>query len=225
MLVYERVSQPLTRTSLMRWTTPRVIAAPGFIAPALPTVARNVPEGALWVHEIKHDGYRLLVRKRGDQVRVYTRRGADWTHRFLRIVQAAGRLKAGSFYLDGEGVVCGKDGVAVFDKLHGKANDDAVFLYAFDILELDGIDLRPTPLEYRKKRLRSLLGKRKSGIVFNEHIEGDGADIFKHACKLGLEGIVSKRRDLAYRSGRVRSWLKIKNPKAPAALRIEQGTF
>ena len=95
----------------------------------------------------------------------------------------------------------------------------------FDILELDGIDLRPAPLEYRKKRLRSLLGKRKSGIVFNEHIEGDGADIFKHACKLGLEGIVSKRRDLAYRSGRVRSWLKIKNPKAPAALRIEQGTF
>ena len=210
----------------MRWNTQsRVIAAPGFIAPSLPTVARNVPEGPLWIYEIKHDGYRLLVRKREGQVRVYTRRGADWTHRFPLIVQAASRLKASSFYLDGEGVVCGKGGVAVFDKLHSKANDDAVFLYAFDILELDGIDLRPTPLEYRKKRLRSLLGNRRSGIVFNEHIEGDGTDIFKHAVKLGLEGIVSKRRDLAYRSGRVKSWLKIKNPKAPAALRIEEGSF
>ena len=210
----------------MRWNTQsRVIAAPGFIAPSLPTVARNVPEGPLWIHEIKHDGYRLLVRKREGQVRVYSRRGADWTHRFPLIVQAASRLKASSFYLDGEGVVCGKDGVAVFDKLHSKANDDAVFLYAFDLLESDGVDLRPTPLDYRKKRLRSLLGHRRSGIVFNEHIEGDGTDIFKHAFKLGLEGIVSKRRDLAYRSGRVKSWLKIKNSKAPAAVRIEEGSF
>ena len=110
------------------------------------------------------------MRKRDDQVRVYSRRGADWTHRFPLIVQAASRLKAMSLYLDGEEVVCGKDGVALFDKLHSKANDDAVFLYAFDILELDGIDLRPTPLPYRKKQLRSLLRNRRSGIVFKQKL-------------------------------------------------------
>jgi ATP-dependent DNA ligase len=128
-------------------------------------------------------------------------------------------------YLDGEGVVCGADGVALFDKLHSKANDDAAFLYAFDLLEIDGEDLRPVPLELRKVRLRKVLSRRTAGIVYNEHMAGDGAVIFQHACRLGLEGVVSKRRDLPYRSGRVKSWLKIKNPKSPGALRIEEGTF
>jgi bifunctional non-homologous end joining protein LigD len=92
-------------------------------------------------------------------------------------------------------------------------------------LELDGVDLRGLASEDRKARLAKLLRSRRTGIVLNEHIEGDGGLIFKHACKLGLEGIVSKRRDLRYRSGRVRSWLKIKNRKAPAMLRIEEGSF
>jgi bifunctional non-homologous end joining protein LigD len=84
--------------------------------------------------------------------------------------------------------------------------------------------MRPSPLEERKARLRRLLRSRKSGIVLNEHIEGDGARVFEHVCRLGCESIVSKRRDMAYRSGRVKSWLKIKNPKSPAVLRIEEGT-
>jgi bifunctional non-homologous end joining protein LigD len=92
-------------------------------------------------------------------------------------------------------------------------------------LELDGEDLRPIPLEQRKARLRKVLSRRRAGIVYNEHLDGDGATIFQHACRLGLEGVVSKRRDLPYRSGRVKSWLKIKNPKSPAALRIEDRTF
>jgi bifunctional non-homologous end joining protein LigD len=112
-----------------------------------------------------------------------------------------------------------------FDLLHSKANDRAVFLYAFDLLELNGEDIRHAPLESRKAKLRRLIGRRKSGIVYNEHVEGDEAPIiFKQACKMGLEGIVSKRRDMPYRSGRVKSWLIIKNPKAPAMLRIEDGT-
>ncbi len=209
----------------MRWSVSRVKAAPGFIEPALPTVAPRAPAGDLWIHEIKHDGYRLLVRKREGKVRIYTRRGADWTHRFPAIVKTAMKLRAETLHLDGEGVVCRDDGVAVFDRLHSKANDHAVFLYAFDLLEIDGEDLRLSPLESRKARLKTLLRSRKSGIVYNEHMEGDGRLIFEHACKLGLEGIVSKRRDLPYRSGRVKGWLKIKNPKAPAALRIEEGTF
>jgi bifunctional non-homologous end joining protein LigD len=100
-----------------------------------------------------------------------------------------------------------------------------VFLYAFDLLEIDGVDLRKSPLELRKNLLRNLLNRRKSGIVYNEHIEGDGATIFQHACRMGLEGVVSKRRDLPYRSGRAKTWLKIKNPKSPAMLRVEEGTL
>ena len=165
------------------------------------------------------------MRKSSGKVRIYTRRGADWTKRFPAIVDAAAKIKAASFYIDGEGVVCGTDGVALFDKLHNKANDAAVFLYAFDLLELDGEDLRPVPLEQRKSYLRKVLSRRKSGIVYNEHLDGNGSMIFQHACRLGLEGVVSKRRDLPYRSGRTKSWLKTKNPKSPAVLRIEDSTF
>jgi bifunctional non-homologous end joining protein LigD len=209
-----------------RWNnSSRVVPAPGFIEPCLPTDAPRVPDGPQWIHEIKHDGYRLLVRKHDGKVRIYTRRGVDWTKRFPRIVEAAMRMRHTSLYLDGEGVVCGKDGIAVFDKLHSKANDEAVFIYAFDVLELNGDDLREAPLEDRKRRLERLLRKSQDGIVFNEHLEGDGAVMFKHACKLRLEGIVSKRRDMRYRSGRSKAWLKIKNPKSPAMLRIEDGTF
>ena len=131
-----------------------LLPAPGFIEPCLPTVAPRVPGGPQWVHEIKHDGYRLLVRKTSSGVRIYTRRGADWTKRFPAIVEAARKIKAASFHLDGEGVVCDADGVAAFDKLHSKANDHAVFLYAFDLLEIDGEDLRPVPLVARPASAR-----------------------------------------------------------------------
>jgi ATP-dependent DNA ligase len=125
-----------------------------------------VPAGPQWLHEIKHDGYRLLVRKSSGQVRIYTRRGADWTKRFPAIVEAAGKIKAASFYLDGEGVICDADGVAAFDKLHSKANDHAVFLYAFDLLEIDGEDLSPVPLEQRKAREIYRIGRdeRRAGL-------------------------------------------------------------
>jgi ATP-dependent DNA ligase len=109
----------------------------------------------------------------------------------------------------------------MFDRLHSRAHDAEVFIYAFDLLELDGEDWRPRPLEARKDRLAKLMAKAPAGLQFTEHLEGDGAVIFAHAYKLGLEGIVSKDRTRPYRSGQSKTWLKIKNPQAPGVLRFE----
>jgi ATP-dependent DNA ligase len=107
----------------------------------------------------------------------------------------------------------------VLDRIRYRRHDGKVFLYAFDLIEMSGDDLRREPLDVRKATLRSLLVKVGPGLRWNEHIEGDGETIFRHACKLGLEGIVSKRKDSPYRSGRSPDWLKMKNPDAPAVKR------
>ena len=112
-----------------------------------------------------------------------------------------------------------------FNALHSQARDADVFLYAFDILELDGKDLRRERLETRKGKLAKTLRRVKDGILLNEHIEDDGELVFEHACRLGLEGIIAKRIDAPYKSGRCKSWIKVKNPKSPAMLRIEDGTW
>jgi bifunctional non-homologous end joining protein LigD len=121
----------------------RVRSRSGFIAPCIPTGAYKVPSGPDWVHEIKHDGYRLQVRREGDAVRLFTRRGYDWTGRYPAIAATADQLRATSFTLDGKAVVCGPDGVAVFDALHRRGTVSVAMLYAFDLLVLDGKDLRP----------------------------------------------------------------------------------
>ena len=144
-------------------------------------------------------------------------------NRYPCIVDALRSLRVRSITIDGEAVWCGPDGKSDFDRLHSRAHDEAVCLYDFDLIELDGEDLRPAPLEQRKGKLEKLLA-RSDGIRFSQHLDGDGATIFAHACKLGLEGIVSKRRDLPYRSGRCKAWVKVRNPQSPAALRIEDGT-
>jgi bifunctional non-homologous end joining protein LigD len=166
-----------------------------------------------------------MVRKSGDRVRIYTRGGADWTGRYPLIVEAARALNVKSALMDGEGVICGPDGVANFDRLHAKVFDHEAVLYAFDLLEHDGDDLRPLPLSDRKLRLQRLLDRKDHRIVFNEHIAAAGAVVFDHACRMGLEGIVAKRLDLPYRSGKAKCWVKVKNPKSPAMLRIEDGTW
>jgi hypothetical protein len=112
----------------------------GFIEPCIPTLAAKPPSGSGWVHEIKHDGYRLIVRRDGATVRLFTRRGHDWTDRYPAIARAAAKLRAKSFTLDGEAVVCGPDGVAMFDALHRRGTVAEAMLYAFDLLELDGAD-------------------------------------------------------------------------------------
>jgi bifunctional non-homologous end joining protein LigD len=204
--------------------TSRIIPA-GFIEPCIPILAPKPPAGPQWVHEIKHDGYRLIVWRDGDRVRLFTRRGYDWTERFPAIVTAAVRVRARSFTLDGEAVVVGPDGVADFDALHSRRRMREAILYAFDILELDGEDLRRHPFIDRKVKLTKLLARVGPGLVLNEHIEADGATVFAHACRMGLEGIVSKRLDAPYRSGRSGDWLKTKNPDSPAAQRHREGRW
>ena len=129
------------------------------------------------------------------------------------------RLKVRSCLIDGEAVVCDEHGLAVFERLRHKHTADQVLLYAFDLLELDGQDLRREPFETRKATLTSLLRGSLPGLRLNEHLVQPGELVFRHACKLGLEGIVSKRLGSRYRSGRSPDWLKFKNPAAPAVKR------
>jgi bifunctional non-homologous end joining protein LigD len=128
-------------------------------------------------------------------------------------------LKAASCFIDGEVVVCDDAGRPSFDLLRSREHDGVAFLYAFDLISLDGQDLRREPLETRRATLASLLKNGPLGITFSEHVEGDGAMVFRHACKMGLEGIVSKRRDSLYKFGTSLNWIKSKNPESAAALR------
>ncbi|MBV8419380.1 MAG: DNA ligase, partial [Hyphomicrobiales bacterium] len=132
------------------------------------------------------------------------------------IIEALVRLRSRSCIIDGEAVACDDNGVASFDLIRHHRHNDRAFLYAFDLIELNGDDLRRDPLEVRKATLASIVAKARPGIRFNEHIEGDGETVFRHACKLGLEGIVSKRLGSHYVSGRSRHWIKSKNPAAPS---------
>ena len=129
------------------------------------------------------------------------------------------RLRSRSCIIDGEAVACDDNGIASFDLVRHHRANDSVFLYAFDLMELNGDDLRRDPLEVRKATLASIVAKARPDIRFNEHIEGDGPTVFAHACKLGLEGIVSKRKDSAYHSGRSPDWLNMKNPACAAVTR------
>jgi bifunctional non-homologous end joining protein LigD len=192
----------------------------GFIEPCLPSPAERPPTGPHWIHEIKHDGYRLMARRDAVGIRLLTRNGYDWSLRYPAIVQAVDRLKVRSCLIDGEVVACTDQGLAVFELLRRKPTGEHVFLYAFDLLELDGQDLRREPLETRKATLASLLRGCRPGVRLNGHLEhDDGSIVFHYACALGCEGIVSKRLGSRYQSGRSRYWLKFKNPAAAAVKR------
>jgi bifunctional non-homologous end joining protein LigD len=189
------------------------------IRPCLPSPAERPPSGDGWLHEIKHDGIRILARRDGAGVRLITRYGNDFTARFPLAVEAVTRLPANSFLLDGEAIVTNERGLAVFDLIRHKRHGADAVLLAFDLIELDGEDLRRMPIEQRKRKMAKLVRGPFPGIVLNEVFEGDGDVLFAHACRLGCEGIVSKRLGSNYRSGRSASWLKVKNPAAPAVKR------
>jgi bifunctional non-homologous end joining protein LigD len=195
----------------------------GFIAPCLPTKAQSPPSEPLWFHEIKHDGFRVVARKDGAHVRLYSRPGNDLTYRFPLIAESLARLRSPSCIIDGEAVVCDGNGMVSFYHIRYRRNDSHAFLYAFDLIELNGDDLRRDPLEVRKATLAKIVARAGHGIWFNDHIEEeDGETVFRHACKLGLEGIVSKRKGSPYRSGRSPDWLKMKNPACAAVKREEE---
>jgi len=181
---------------------------PGFIEPALATSIEKVPSGARWIHEIKFDGYRVQVHLANEAVKVFTRRGNDWTKRFRKVADDAWHIKASSAIIDGEVVVPAKDGTTDFSVLQNelKGRSTKIALVAFDLLYLNGRDLRKLPLIDRKAHLKKIIDG--TDIQFSESFQIDGPKMYAHACKVGLEGVVSKVRDSVYASGRGNNWVK-----------------
>jgi ATP-dependent DNA ligase len=169
---------------------------------SLPTKSDKVPTGSDWIHEIKYDGYRMMVVRDQDRIRLISRGGYDWADRFPLVVSAALKLEQESFAIDGEVVVLGKEGKSDFDALSSRRHDKRAQLYAFDMLAGDGEDFRPQALTLRKAKLARLLRRRVDGIFIAEYEQGAeceqgeiGDVLFRVACNMGLEGIVSKRLD------------------------------
>jgi bifunctional non-homologous end joining protein LigD len=197
-------------------------ALPKFIAPQLATLVSAVPQGQKWLHELKLDGYRILCRIDNGRVSLLTRNAQDWTGRFGSLAEAAKKLDARQAFLDGEVVAVDNNGGYSFQMLQNslKRGDSAnLVYYAFDLLCLDGRDLRAAPLLERKESLQRLLSsnpksRRAAPLRYSDHWIGEGATLFDKACETGLEGIISKRVDAPYRSGRGQDWLKVKCSKS-----------
>jgi len=193
--------------------TPAAKAAlPARVPPQLCQLVTEPPAGDDWVHEIKLDGYRILARLEKGRVRLLTRNSQDWTARFPGVARAVAALPARQAWLDGEIVVLDARGLSSFQALQEALSGTraaAFHYFVFDLLYLDGRDLRRLPLIQRKAKLRALVS---AGAVMHylDHTRGDGAAVFARACKRGLEGLVSKRGDSAYRAGRGHGWLKTK---------------
>lgn len=187
---------------------------PHFVEPELCSLVEHAPAGENWVHEVKFDGYRSLARKENKKLQIFTRSGLDWTAKYLAIAGALNKIKAKSFLIDGEIAWIDDKGRTQFDglqnALQNNLNDELVF-YVFDLLYLNGKDLRDLPLIDRKKRLEKLIKPLKSTkIVFSQHQTADGDSVYKSACHLDLEGIISKNTSSRYSSGRGTDWVKTK---------------
>jgi len=190
-------------------------ALPGFVTPALATLVASAPDGDNWVHEIKFDGYRIQARLDRGTVRLLTRTGLNWTHKFTTVADAIADLPAETALIDGEIVVEDDNGVSNFSLLQQDlkaGRHDRMVFYAFDLLHCDGADLRKQPLHARKAALAALLKKTPDdgAVRFSQSLEETGPVLLKHACRMNLEGIISKLADAPYRSGRGRDWVKSK---------------
>jgi bifunctional non-homologous end joining protein LigD len=187
----------------------------------IPTAGTKVPAGVEWLHEIKYDGYRLRLERDGDRVRLITKGGYDWTKRYPWITEAARKVRQQRFVLDGEAVILGVDGVSDFNALHSGKHNEEVQLCVFDILVDGDDDLRKLPLHLRKTKLERLLARRPEGIFVSPFERGEiGPGLFRAACDMGLEGLVSKHRDRPYQGGRSKHWIKVKNRTHPAMSRV-----
>jgi bifunctional non-homologous end joining protein LigD len=192
---------------------------PGFISPELATSAAEPPEGDDWLHELKLDGYRIQIHidSKGSsrRVRLYTRKGLDWTHRMKAIAEAAAQLPVQTAILDGEVVVLNEQGGTSFADLQAAFDESAPYpltYFAFDLLHLDGHNLRSLPLDQRKSILEGLFQQTgdDATLRYSSHIRSHGAEMFRRACQMGAEGVVSKRAHAPWRSGRAHDWLKAK---------------
>ncbi|MCA3572576.1 MAG: DNA ligase D [Aestuariivirga sp.] len=188
---------------------------PPFVAPSLAVLAPRPPQGEQWIHEIKHDGYRIEARIDGGKPKLLTRKGLDWTRRFPAVADALKALSLKAALIDGEIVSEDAGGHGSFSALQSDlkaGRHDRMVYFVFDLLHLDGVDLRGVPLGERKRLLREVIARAPTSFAlrFNDHIDATGEDILGEACRLGLEGIVSKRKDLPYVSGRGEQWVKSK---------------
>jgi bifunctional non-homologous end joining protein LigD len=183
------------------------------VRPQLATLTAAAPAGDQWLHEIKFDGYRMICRKDGAAVQLFSRNENDWTARFSTLVESLRELPFEQAILDGEVCALADSGKTDFQELQNAMKEGRarrMAYYAFDILYADGYDLTKTPLADRKAFLEAALPARSKSIVYSKHVTGHGPDYFEEACKLGLEGIISKRADRPYYQGRSADWLKIK---------------
>ncbi|HEX8245830.1 MAG TPA: DNA ligase D [Longimicrobium sp.] len=192
----------------------RKTAMPRELLPELATLVDDAPPGDDWLHEIKFDGYRILAFIDGGRVRLVTRKKNDWTDRFSGLIEPLKTLRARQAILDGEVVIVAPNGTTSFQMLQNVLNNgrqDELVFYAFDLLYLDGIDLRALPLSARKEALGALLGGAADGPVrYSDHVVGNGKAFHAQACRMGLEGIICKRADSRYVSKRAKDWLKVK---------------
>lgn len=202
------------KTSSAKKPLPRGVrrAAPRFVAPQLAKLADAPPDGEGWIHEIKFDGYRIIAVIRRGNVALWTRNQKDWTHKYARIAEALGELRLTNAVLDGELVALDDKGETAFSKMQAAAEDPSIRLEynLFDLLNLEGDDTSDLPLVERKERLKALLASPPDGIKFSDHIRSEGDQVLLSACKLRLEGVISKRADAPYSSGRGGGWIKSK---------------
>src|ERR1700722_1625309 len=199
----------------MPWHNPPRFQRPtpaGFIQPCRPTLVPNPPTGPGWWHEVKNDGFRTLAKKQGERVEIWSRYGTDFTARFSKIAEAVRGLPAESALIDGEAVAFLPGGHSDFAALRTKSGGARASFVAFDLLSLEGDDLRERPLEERRDALSQLVA-RVGRTQFSAAVAAEGAIVFAHACQLGLEGIVSKRAGSRYKSGPSRNWLKCLSPE------------
>jgi bifunctional non-homologous end joining protein LigD len=216
-----RARSARTCEEVVAWPSPDYLAAMHLFPPCLPTSRTKVPDRPEWIHEVKHDGYRLIVQRYGKTVRLFTRNGHDWTKRYPRIVEAALRTRSSSFVIDGEAVLLDVDGRSDFNGLHSRKHDNEVEFYAFDMLVSGDEDIRKLPLHMRKAKLARLLSRSVDGVHMAPFEQGEiGPDLFEQACMLELEGLVSKHRESVYRGGRSDRWVKVKNRSHPAFTRV-----
>ena len=206
---------PMNQKQLKLLPGARKVAMPEFIPPQLATLVDKPPVGDAWFHELKLDGYRLLCHIDRGQVRFWTRNRKDWTAKFPALGKAVKALRLKSAILDGEVVALDAEGRASFQKLQQQINKNSaagLMFHVFDLVYIDGFLLTRCPLHERKRVLAEVLERvdEKSPLRFSDHIEGNGTEFFKEACKFGLEGIVSKLADSVYESTRSRNWLKVK---------------
>jgi bifunctional non-homologous end joining protein LigD len=211
----KRAKSPAAPPALAKLRGVAKAALPRALEPQKATLVAAAPGGDDWLHELKYDGYRMLAAVAERRVRLVTRSGLDWTERMPTLAGELERLRS-RVLIDGEIVVLDREGISNFQSLQnalGAGKDENVVYYAFDLLHMDGYDLRELPLEQRKELLSGVLASRATGLVrvrYSDHVIGNGPEFHRAACVRGLEGTIAKRRRDPYRSGRTRSWLKIK---------------